>query len=81
MAIFYPSLDSINSRRIPPLEADLTLINFFKNNLTNDFEIYYKPFINGDNPDFILIRRNHGVLIISPSLPQSSVHFGHITSV
>lgn len=65
MAIFYPSLDSINSRRIPPLEADLTLINFFKNNLTNDFEIYYKPFINGDNPDFILIRRNHGVLIIS----------------
>ncbi len=39
------------------------MLNFLSN-LTNEYEIYVKPLLNGEEPDFLIIRPNHGVVLI-----------------
>ena len=64
MAIFYPTLERINKFKVQPTEGERTLLNFLERTLDDSFEVYFNPFLNGDRPDVLILRRNYGVLVI-----------------
>lgn len=64
MATLYPDIDTIRNSRVAPTEGELRLLNFLNQNLDNSYEIFFQPFLNGDNPDIIILRENSGVMII-----------------
>jgi len=64
MAKLYPDINTIKRLHQKPTEGELALIDFLAKNLNSDFEIYFQPFINGDMPDIVLLKRNGGAVII-----------------
>ncbi|WP_324282257.1 NERD domain-containing protein [Cyanobacterium aponinum UTEX 3221] len=64
MVKLFPSLAQFPHLRQKPTEGELHLINFLINNLDDSYEIYFQPFLNGDRPDIVLMRKNSGVMII-----------------
>ncbi|MCB0521120.1 MAG: NERD domain-containing protein, partial [Saprospiraceae bacterium] len=64
MAQFYPSYEKIAQLTVKPEEGELYLLKFLKENLDDSFEIYFNPFLNGDRPDIIKIKKNYGIMII-----------------
>ena len=63
-AKLYPSIELIKKRKPEPTEGERKLLHFLLNNLNDEFEIFYQPFLNGDLPDIILMRKDGGLLII-----------------
>ncbi|WP_292469407.1 nuclease-related domain-containing DEAD/DEAH box helicase [Methanolobus sp.] len=64
MANLYPSLENINRLKVPPTEGELFLLTFLKDNLEDDFEVYFQPYLNGDRPDIVLMKEKSGAMII-----------------
>ena len=64
MALLYPSLSLIKKFKVPPTAGELTVVKFLNNALDDNYEIYYQPYLNGDNPDIVILREDAGVLII-----------------
>jgi hypothetical protein len=64
MAFLSPTLEVIKRQKVQPTEGEWTLLNFLLDNLDNTYEIYFQPFLNGDNPDFAIMRKESGVLLI-----------------
>lgn len=64
MAIFYPSIEKINKFKVQPTEGERTLLNFLECSLDDSFEVYFNPFLNGDRPDVLIMRKGYGVMII-----------------
>lgn len=63
MAIIYPIIDSIENIRPPLTPGEITLVNFLSKTLDDTYEIFVQPFLNGDRPDVILMRRGSGLMI------------------
>lgn len=64
MAQFIPSLDVIQHFRPQPTEGEWTLLCFLESTLDDSYEVYFNPFLNGDRPDVVIMRKGGGVLII-----------------
>jgi hypothetical protein len=64
MASFYPSLDNIAKFKVPPTEGEQTLLDFLGRVLDDSYEVYFNPYLNGDRPDVLIMRKGNGVLII-----------------
>ncbi len=64
MAIVYPSLSKIRAGRLEPTEGEWHLIQFLEKNLDDTYEVFFQPFINGDRPDVVIMRKGGGVYII-----------------
>lgn len=64
MAILSPPLHIIEHQKVQPTNGEWVLLNFLLKNLDDSYEIYFQPFLNGDNPDFAIMRKNSGVLLI-----------------
>jgi len=64
LAKLYPSYDKIKKLEVQPTEGEYKLIDFLLENLNDEYEIYFQPFLNGDCPDVILMRKNGGIMII-----------------
>ncbi len=64
MAQFIPSIDNIRQFRVQPTEGEWALLRFLEKTLDDSFEIYFNPFLNGDRPDVIIMRKGGGVMII-----------------
>ncbi len=64
MAQFIPSLDVVSKFRVQPTEGEWTLLRFLERILNDSFEVYFNPFLNGDRPDIVIMRRGGGVMII-----------------
>ena len=64
MAIFYPSIEKIQEFKVKPTIGEMTLLYFLKNVLDDSFEVYFNPFLNGDRPDVLIMRKDYGVMII-----------------
>ena len=56
-------VDNINFSEIK-LTKEYLLVKNLANKLTDEFEVYFNPFFNGDTIDLIIIRKNFGVIII-----------------
>ena len=63
MAQLYPSMENIMRQRVSPTEGELCLLNFLVSNYNDEYEVYFQPFLNGDMPDIILVRKGGGVMI------------------
>lgn len=64
MAQLFPPYNTILNLRQKPTEGELAILDQLVNNLDDTFEIYFQPFINGDMPDIIVLKENHGAYII-----------------
>ena len=64
MAILSPTIEVIKRQKVQPTEGEWTLLNFLLDNLDDTYEICYQPYLNGDNPDFAIMRKGSGVLLI-----------------
>lgn len=64
MAQIFPSLETIRQFKVQPTEGEWTLLRFLDKVLDDNFEVYFKPFINGDRPDLIILKKHGGVFII-----------------
>jgi len=64
VAKLFPTLENIERLKVKPTEGELFLIKYLQDNLDEDIEIYFQPFLNGDMPDIILMQKNVGVSII-----------------
>lgn len=64
MATLEPKIEIIKRQKVQPTEGEWKLLNFLLEKLDNTYEIYYQPFLNGDNPDFAIMRKGSGVLLI-----------------
>lgn len=64
MALLYPTLAHIQKSKYKPEDGEIRLLTFLENNLSDEYEVYFQPFLNGDRPDIVLMRRGSGVLVI-----------------
>lgn len=64
MAIFYPTLEKISLFKVQPTVGERTLLNFLEQTLDDSFEVYFNPFLNGDRPDVLIMRKGYGVMVI-----------------
>ena len=64
MAFLFPSLSVINRLKVPATEGELYLCNFLTENLDDNFNIFFNPFLDGDRPDIIILKKGHGAVII-----------------
>lgn len=63
MATFFPTLQEIKSLKRAPEPGELTLLQVL-DGLHDTYEIYFQPFLNGDRPDVIIVKKGYGVLVI-----------------
>jgi len=64
MAVIYPDIETIKKLRQKPTEGELHLLQFLQDNLDNEYEVFFQPYLNGDMPDIVILRKNSGVYII-----------------
>ena len=63
MAKFFPALKYIKTLKQKPTEGEYHALEVLKN-LSDEYEVYYQPYINGYNPDIIIVRKDYGALIL-----------------
>lgn len=64
MATLIPSYEKILSLKVKPEEGELHLLKFLDSELDESFEVYFNPFMNGDRPDIVVMKKGQGVLVI-----------------
>lgn len=64
MAIFHPSIEKINQFKVQPTDGERTLLNFLSSVLDDSFEVFFNPYLNGDRPDVLIMRKGYGVMVI-----------------
>ena len=67
MVTFFPELDEIEKLRVKPTAGENYLLKFlseYLGNLDGNFEVYFQPPWDGSFPDLVIMRKNHGILII-----------------
>jgi len=64
VAILFPDLKTIEKLHQKPTEGELVLLTFLEKQLNADFEVYFQPFVNGDRPDIVILKKNGGAVII-----------------
>lgn len=64
MAKVFPTLEQIDLLKVKPTDGERKLLHFLNSALNDTYEVYFQPYLNGDNPDIIILRENSGVMII-----------------
>ena len=64
MAILIPERKIIEQQKDLPTNGEMAILNFLEITLNDEYAIYYQPYLNGKNPDIVLMRKGGGVLII-----------------
>ena len=64
MATLIPSYEKVLTMKVKPEEGELHLLKFLDNELDSSFEVYFNPFMNGDRPDIVIMRKGYGVMVI-----------------
>lgn len=64
MATFFPSIEKIKKLKVQPTAGEMALMNFLWKVLDDSYEVYFNPYLNGDRPDILIMRRGNGVMVI-----------------
>ena len=67
MVKFFPERQDIAEMKPPPTEGEQFLLNFLEKylgGLNGDFEVFFQAHWDGGFPDVVVLRKNHGILII-----------------
>lgn len=76
MAQFYPTLENISRLKVKPTEGEQHLLNVFNEALDDSYEVFFNPFLDGDRPDFIIVKEGVAIFVIEVkdySLPNYQV--------
>ena len=63
MAKIFPSLENIERLTVEPTLGEKTLLQKLQD-LSDEYEVFFNPYLDGDRPDFIILRKNYGAFII-----------------
>jgi hypothetical protein len=64
MAKLFPDIKTIKNLHQKPTEGEIVLLDFLEEKLNEDYEVYFQPFINGDKPDIVILKRYGGAVVI-----------------
>ncbi|GEM77856.1 nuclease-related domain-containing DEAD/DEAH box helicase [Vibrio superstes] len=64
MAKFYPNLENISRLKVKPTEGELALLGVFEQSLDDSFEVFFNPFLDGDRPDFIIVKEGVAIFVV-----------------
>ncbi len=64
MAILYPNIETIKKMKPEPEKGEMRLLLFLLDALDDKYEIFFQPYLNGDRPDIVVVRKDTGILII-----------------
>lgn len=64
MASLYPSLENIERLKVKPTEGEYHLIHYLNEHLDDSYEVFFNPFLDGDRPDFIIIKEGVAIFVI-----------------
>ena len=64
MAKVFPDWENINRLRVQPEEGERYLLEYLECHLSDDYEIFFNPFLDGDRPDIIILRKSYGAVVI-----------------
>jgi hypothetical protein len=64
MATLIPSYEKILTLKVKPEEGELYLLKYLDTELDSTFEVYFNPYMNGDRPDIVIMRKGFGVMVI-----------------
>ncbi|MCT7535859.1 WYL domain-containing protein [Aliarcobacter cryaerophilus] len=64
MAKIYPTIENIQRLKVKPTDGERYLIDYLIKKFDDDVEIFFQPFLNGDRPDIVLLKRGIGATII-----------------
>ena len=64
MANLYPSLENIERLKVQPTEGEYHLLNYLNEHLDDSYEVYFNPFLDGDRPDFIIVKEGVAIIVI-----------------
>lgn len=64
MAKVYPSLENISRLKVKPTEGELYLLNYLVTELDDTYEVFFNPFLDGDRPDFIILKKHVAIFVI-----------------
>lgn len=64
MAKFLPTLEQVDLLKVKPTDGERKLLHFLSSTLDDTYEVFFQPYLNGDNPDIIILRENSGVMIV-----------------
>ena len=60
----HPSPDTIANFRVPLEPGEHHLLKALQRELNASYEVFVQPFLNGDRPDVVIMRKGSGLLII-----------------
>jgi hypothetical protein len=64
MAKLFPDLSVINKLKVQATDGELYLCKFLKENLGDDYNIYFNPYLDGDRPDLVILKKGSGAVIV-----------------
>lgn len=64
MAKLLPKFKIIQSQKIKPTEGEMAILKFLVENLDDNYEIFYQPFLNGDCPDIAILKKGSGTILL-----------------
>jgi hypothetical protein len=64
MAEIFPPFENIDRLKVTPTDGEYFLLNYLSENLPHDYEVYFQPFLNGDMPDIVIMKKWGCVSII-----------------
>lgn len=64
MARCFPDRATVDAFRVPLTPGERHLLDALLAHLDDRYEVYVQPFLNGDRPDFVVVRPDAGVLIV-----------------
>jgi hypothetical protein len=64
MAKMQPSLNNIKRLTVEPTEGELFFLKKLDELLDDTYEIFFNPFLDGDRPDIVIVKKHFGAIII-----------------
>lgn len=64
MAKVYPTLENISRLKVKATEGELYLLNYLIEELDDSFEVFFNPFLDGDRPDLIILKKDVAIFVI-----------------
>lgn len=64
MAVVYPDFMTISKLRTPATEGEFYILDYLSAKLDSSYEIFFNPFLDGDRPDIIILKKGHGAIIV-----------------
>lgn len=62
--IFFPSLEIIDQLTVKPTEGESFLLNRLAQELDDTFDVYFNPYLDGDRPDFLILKKDMVQLLL-----------------